>query len=179
MKLKGTKTEKNLLEALAGESQARVKYEWFASAAKKDGFEQIAAIFLESSANEKEHAKLWYKALHDGKIGDTTQNLLAAIAGEHAEHTEMYKSFATTAREEGFPDLATKFDQVAAIESAHEARFQKLLDNIKEQKVFTSETPTIWHCRNCGHLHTGDQAPTTCPTCNHPQSYFERQPQNY
>jgi rubrerythrin len=179
MNLKGTKTEQNLQKALAGESEARLKYEWFASQAKKDGLEQIAAIFLESSANEKEHAKLWYKALHGDKIDDTPTNLSLAAAGENYEWSDMYLKFAQEAEEEGFTDLAQLFKQIGDIERQHEERYQKLLQNIKDNKVFQATGTTIWICRNCGYTHTGETAPEKCPACSHPQSYFEIRAENY
>ncbi len=177
MELKGTKTEKNLMEAFAGESQARNKYTYFASVAKKAGFEQIAAIFLQTADNEKEHAKLWFKAL--GELGDTAQNLAAAAAGENYEWTDMYDRFAKDAEEEGFTELAWKFRAVAAIEKTHEERYRALLNNVEMQKVFEKAEETMWECRNCGHLVMGKKAPTVCPVCAHPQSYFEVRKENY
>lgn len=171
--LKGTKTEKNLMDAFAGESQARNKYTFYASKAKKDGFEQIAAIFTETADNEKEHAKLWFKELHDGNIPDTYANLLDAVAGEHGEWTAMYKKMAEEAREEGFDVIARKFEGVAAIEKRHEERYNKLAELVKEGKVFKKSEKKMWICRNCGHIHVGDSAPEVCPVCNHPKSYFE------
>ena len=179
MELKGSKTEKNLLAAFAGESQARNKYTYFASKAKKDGYEQIAAIFEETANNEKEHAKLWFKALHDGEVPDTLTNLKDAASGEHEEWTSMYKEFAKTAEEEGFTELATKFRQVAEIEKHHEERYKKLLQNIDDKVVFSKDNDTIWICRNCGHVVIGKKAPNVCPVCNHPQSYFEVKAENY
>ena len=176
---KGTKTEENLKKAFAGESEARNKYDYFASKAKKDGYEQIAAIFSETALNEKEHAKMWYKELHGGKIEPTEANLKAAADGENYEWTDMYTDFAKTAREEGFEELAKKFEGVAAIEKSHEERYRKLLSNVKDKKVFSSDGDTIWVCRNCGHLVTGKNAPEVCPVCNHPQAYFEIKAQNY
>lgn len=176
---KGTKTEENLKKAFAGESEARNKYDYFASKAKKDGYEQIAAIFAETALNEKEHAKLWYKELHGGAVGPTEENLEAATDGENYEWTNMYAEFAKTAREEGFEELAKKFEGVAAIEKSHEERYRKLLSNIKDKKVFSSDGDAIWVCRNCGHIVIGKDAPETCPVCNHPQSYFEIKAQNY
>ena len=176
-KYAGTKTEKNLWEAFAGESQARNKYTYFASAAKKAGYEQIAALFLATAENEKEHAKLWFKAL-DG-IGDTPANLLAAAEGENAEWTDMYERMAKEAEEEGFFDLAKQFRGVAAIEKAHEERYRKLLANINAGEVFEKSGVTIWECRNCGHIVVGTQAPEVCPVCAHPQSYFEVRKENY
>jgi len=177
MELKGSKTEKNLLTAFAGESQARNKYTYFASAAKKEGFEQIAAIFEATANNEKEHAKMWFKAL--GGIGKTAENLAAAAEGENYEWTDMYDTFAREAEEEGFVELAAKFRAVGAIERAHEERYRRLLSNIEMQKVFEKTGETMWECRNCGHLVIGKKAPEVCPVCNHPQSYFEVRSENY
>ena len=177
MELKGSKTEKNLMEAFAGESQARNKYTYFASVAKKEGYQQIAAIFEETANNEKEHAKLWFKAL--GELGDTKQNLLSAAEGENYEWTDMYSRFADEAEEEGFTELAAKFRLVAAIEKTHEERYRALLSNVEMNKVFEKSEETIWECRNCGHLVIGKKAPEICPTCAHPQSYFEVRKQNY
>jgi len=176
-KYAGTKTEKNLQEAFAGESQARNKYTYFASVAKKNGYEQIAAIFLQTAENEKEHAKLWFKAL--GGIGTTEENLLAAAEGENHEWTDMYERFAKDAEAEGFTDLAAQFRGVAAIEKAHEERYRKLLENIKTMEVFKKAGVTIWECRNCGHIVVGTEAPEVCPVCNHPQSFFEVRSENY
>ena len=176
---KGTKTEENLKKAFAGESEARNKYDFFASKAKKDGFEQIAAIFAETALNEKEHAKMWYKELHGGEMEPTETNLEAAAAGENYEWSDMYAEFAKVAREEGFEDLAKKFDGVAAIEKSHEERYLKLLDNVREKKVFSKDGDAIWVCRNCGHIVVGKDAPEVCPVCNHPQAYFEIKAQNY
>ena len=173
----GTKTERNLLEAFAGESQARNKYTYFASVAKKAGFEQIAALFLQTAENEKEHAKLWFKAL--GGIGDTAENLLHAAEGENAEWTDMYERMAREAEEEGFTELAAQFRGVAAIEKAHEERFRALLRNVESGTVFEKAGITIWECRNCGHIVVGVAAPDVCPVCNHPQSYFEVRKENY
>ena len=178
-KYSGTKTEENLKKALAGESEARTKYDFFASKAKKDGYEQIAAIFAETASNEKEHAKLWYKELHGGAVEDTETNLNAAAEGENYEWTDMYKGFAETAREEGFEELAVKFEEVAAIEKTHEERYRKLLSNVKEKLVFSREGDTIWVCRNCGHIVVGKNAPEVCPVCAHPKSYFEVRAENY
>lgn len=178
-KYDGTKTYENLKKALAGESEARTKYDFFASQAKKDGYEQIAAIFAETAANEKEHAKLWYKELHGGAVEDTATNLQAAADGENYEYTDMYVEFARVAREEGFDELAEKFDQVAAIEKTHEERYLKLLGNVKNKKVFSSDGDTIWVCRNCGHIVIGREAPEVCPVCAHPQAFFEIKAQNY
>ena len=177
MELKGTKTEKNLMEAFAGESQARNKYTFFASMAKKEGYEQLAAIFEETAGNEKEHAKLWFKELNG--IGDTADNLKAAAAGENYEWTDMYDSFAKTAEEEGFPELAARFRLVGAIEKHHEERYRALLHNIEMAEVFAKSEVKVWECRNCGHIVVGTQAPEVCPTCNHPQSYFEVHAENY
>ena len=176
---KGTKTEENLKKALAGESEARNKYTFYASQAKKDGYEQIAAIFLETADNEKEHAKMWYKELHGGSVEPTEVNLEAAAQGENYEWTDMYKGFAETAREEGFEELAQKFEGVAEIEKHHEERYRKLLENVKEKKVFSKDGDAIWVCRNCGHIVIGKEAPEVCPVCNHPQAYFEVQAKNY
>ena len=178
-KYSGTQTEKNLEAAFAGESQARNKYTFFASKAKKDGFEQIAALFLETADNEREHAKLWYKELHGGEMEDTATNLEAAAAGENYEWTDMYKGFAETAREEGFAELAAKFEAVAAIEKTHEERYRKLLANVKDKKVFSKDGESIWICRNCGNIVIGKDAPGVCPVCNHPQAYFEIKAENY
>ena len=173
MDLKGTKTEKNLMEAFAGESQARNKYTYFASKAKKDGFEQIAAIFQETADNEKEHAKLWFKLFHG--IGNTYENLLSAAAGEHEEWTDMYKRMADEAEEEGFTAIAAQMRGVAAIEKLHEERYRRLAELVKEGKVFETldGSKKAWKCRNCGHVHTSDKAPLVCPVCAHPQAYFE------
>ena len=176
-KYAGTQTEKNLAEAFAGESMARNKYTYFASKAKKEGFEQISALFLKTADNEKEHAKLWFKEL-DG-IGDTAQNLLHAAEGENYEWTDMYDGFAKTAEEEGFVELAAKFRLVAAIEKSHEERYRKLLENVETAKVFEKSEVKVWECRNCGHLIVGTKAPQLCPTCAHPQSYFEVHEENY
>ena len=178
-KYEGTKTEENLKKAFAGESEARNKYDFFASKAKKDGFEQIAAIFAETALNEKEHAKMWYKELHGGAVEDTEVNLGAAADGENYEWTDMYKGFAETAREEGFEELAVKFEEVAKIEKSHEERYRKLLKNVKDKIVFSRDGDTIWVCRNCGHIVVGKDAPEVCPVCNHPQSYFEIKAENY
>ena len=176
--IKGTKTEKNLNAAFAGESQARVKYQFYASKAKKEGYEQIAAIFQETSDNEKEHAKIWYKILHDG-VADTMTNLKDAAAGENYEYTDMYKKFAEEAREEGFNEIAELFEKVGEIEKHHEERYLKLVENIEKGMVFKGDGVTVWKCRNCGYIHIGDSAPEVCPVCNHPQSYFEIQAENY
>ncbi|MBO4855093.1 rubrerythrin family protein [Candidatus Saccharibacteria bacterium] len=177
--IKGTKTEKNLNAAFAGESQARVKYQFYASKAKKEGYEQIAAIFTETSDNEKEHAKIWYKILHDGGVPDTKENLKDAIAGEEYEETEMYVKFAAEAREEGFEEIAKLFEEVGKIEAEHEKRYRKLLDNLEKGIVFKGDGVTVWKCRNCGYIHIGDSAPEECPVCKHPQAYFEIQAENY
>ena len=177
--LKGTKTEKNLQEAFAGESQARNKYTYFASKAKKDGFVQIANIFEETAANEKEHAKLWFKYLEGGAIQDTEKNLEAAANGEHYEWTDMYEGFAKTAEEEGFPELAAKFRAVGEIEKHHEERYRALLKNIETAQVFEKSEVKVWECRNCGHIVVGTKAPEVCPVCAHPQSYFEVHAENY
>lgn len=177
MELKGSKTEKNLMTAFAGESMARNKYTYFASTAKKEGYEQISAIFLETANNEKEHAKMWFKLL-DG-IGDTAANLAAAAAGENEEHTDMYPTFAKEAREEGFNDIARLFELVADIEAHHEERYKKLLDKLNNGEVFKSTGKKLWICRNCGHIHYGEAAPKVCPTCAHPQAYFEIMAENY
>ncbi|TLG77313.1 rubrerythrin [Culicoidibacter larvae] len=180
MALQGSKTEKNLLAAFAGEAQAHTKYEFFASQAKKDGYEQIAAIFDETSHNEKEHAKMWFKLLHDGSMPDTQANLQDCIDGEHYEHTDMYVEFARVAREEGFNDIARLFDGVAAVEKTHEDRYLKLLKQVEDDLVFKStDGETVWVCRNCGHVHVGPTAPAVCPVCSHPRAYFERQADNY
>ena len=179
MDLKGTKTEQNLKDAFAGESQARNKYTYFASKAKKDGYEQIAAIFEETANNEKEHAKMWFKYLEGGSIKDTVSNLEAAAGGENFEWTDMYDRMAAEAEEEGFTEIAAKFRMVGAIEKEHEERYKKLLANINDEVVFSSDEDCIWICRNCGHIVIGKKAPEVCPVCAHPQSYFERKAQNY
>ena len=176
-KYSGTQTEKNLQEAFAGESQARNKYTYFASVAKKQGFEQIANLFLKTADNEKEHAKMWFKELNG--IGDTAENLLAAAEGENYEWTDMYEDFAKTAEEEGFTELAHKFRLVAAIEKHHEERYRALLRNIETAEVFKRSEIKVWECRNCGHIVVGKEAPEVCPVCNHPQSYFEIHAENY
>ncbi|MBQ1833855.1 MAG: rubrerythrin family protein [Treponema sp.] len=177
MELKGSKTEKNLQAAFAGESQARNKYTYFASKAKKDGFNQIAAIFEETAENEKEHAKMWFKLLEG--IGSTAENLKAAAEGENYEWTEMYPAFAKEAREEGFEKIAKMFEGVAAIEKAHEERYKKLLANVEGDLVFSKEGDVIWQCANCGHICVGKKAPEVCPVCSHPQSYFQVLAENY
>lgn len=176
-KYKGTQTEKNLKAAFDGESQARNKYTFFASVAKKEGYEQIAALFMKTAENEKEHAKIWFKELNG--IGNTAENLCRAAAGENYEWTDMYAGFAKTAEEEGFTDLAKKFRLVAAIEKYHEERYRALLKNVETASVFEKCSVRVWECRNCGHLVVGEKAPEVCPTCNHPQSYFELQAENY
>lgn len=177
--LKGSKTEKNLQIAFAGESQARNKYTYYASKAKKDGYEQIAAIFEETASNEKEHAKMWFKLLHGGEIPSTPENLLDAAAGEHYEWTDMYEEMAKDADEEGFTEIASKFRKVAAIERHHEERYRKLLANIDEGIVFSRDGDTLWICRNCGAIVVGKKAPKVCPVCDHPQSFFEIEALNY
>ena len=177
MELKGSKTEKNLRTAFSGESEARNKYTYFASVANKEGYEQIAAIFLDTANNEKEHAKMWFKAL--GGLGDTAQNLLSAAEGENYEWTDMYAQFAKEAEEEGFLELANKFKMVAAIEKTHEERYRALLNNVEMQQVFEKAEMTMWECRNCGHLVMGKKAPQVCPVCAHPQSFFEVRKENY
>ena len=179
MELKGSKTEKNLMEAFAGESQARNKYTYFASKAKKEGYEQIAAIFQETADNEKEHAKLWFKLLNGGEIGTTEENLKAAAEGENYEWTDMYERMAKEAREEGFDHIAFLFDGVAKIEKEHEERYKKLLENVKDGKVFEAGEIKIWKCRNCGHIVVGTKAPEICPICSHPKAYFEIKAENY
>ena len=176
--LKGTKTEQNLQTAFAGESQAHTKYQYYASKAKKDGYVQMAAIFEETARNEKEHAKIWFKLLHDG-MPDTPANLADAAAGENYEWTDMYAGFAREAREEGFDAIAAKFEMVAAIEKEHEERYRKLLQNINDRKVFSKDGDCVWQCSNCGHIVIGKQAPQVCPVCDHPQSYFQVRAENY
>lgn len=177
MELKGSKTEANLMAAFSGESEARNKYTYYASVAKKEGYEQIAALFLETAENEKEHAKLHYKYLNG--IGDTKANLADAVAGENYEWTDMYATFAKEAEEEGFMDIATTFKGIAKVEQEHEQRFRKLLDNVVEGEVFKKGSIVIWKCRNCGHIVVGTEAPKICPVCKHPQSYFEIKAENY
>ncbi|HPY80150.1 MAG TPA: rubrerythrin family protein [Bacilli bacterium] len=179
MELKGSRTEKNLEIAFSGESQARNKYTYYASKAKKEGYEQIAALFLETAENEQEHAKLWFKYLHGGEVPTTAVNLKDAADGEHYEWTDMYKNMADVAEEEGFHEIAAKMRLVAAIEAKHEERYLKLLDNVKEGKVFIAPDVVVWKCRNCGHLHVGKEAPEICPACNHPKSFFELRAVNY
>ena len=177
--LKGTKTEKNLQEAFAGESMARNKYTFFASKAKKDGFVQSSNIFLETAANEKEHAELWYKYLNGGKVSDTATNLEDAAGGENFEWTDMYARMAREAREEGFDEIADKMEGVAAIEKEHEERYRRLLDNVRKETVFSRDNDVIWQCSNCGHIVIGKKAPEECPVCNHAQAYFQVKAENY
>ena len=177
--LKGTKTEANLMTAFAGESQARNKYTYYASKAKKDGFEQIAALFTETANNEKEHAKIWFKLLHGGSVADTMTNLKDAAEGENYEWTDMYKTFAEEAKAEGFDHIAFLFEEVAKIEKEHEERYRKLLANIEEGVVFSKDGDMAWICRNCGHIHVGQKAPEVCPVCAHPKAYFEVRAENY
>ena len=179
MELKGSKTEKNLQTAFAGESQAHTKYQYYASAAKKEGYNQIGAIFTETAGNEKEHAKLWFKALHGGAVPQTIENLKDAAAGENYEWTEMYAEFAKVAKEEGFDKIAFLFEEVGKIEKEHEERYLKLLENLKEEKVFAKEESVEWHCANCGHIHVGKTAPVVCPVCDHPQAHFQVRATNY
>lgn len=179
MNLKGSKTEQNLMTAFAGESQARNKYTYYASKAKKEGFNQIGDLFLETANNEKEHAKIWFKLLHDGEIADTMTNLKDAAAGENYEWTDMYATFAKEAKEEGFEKIAYLFEEVGKIEKEHEERYLKLLSNLDGKLVFSRDGDTIWQCANCGHIHIGKDAPQICPVCNHPQSYFQIKADNY
>ncbi|MGI5893791.1 MAG: rubrerythrin [Candidatus Merdivicinus sp.] len=179
MELKGSKTAANLAAAFAGESQARNKYTYYASKAKKDGYEQIAAIFAETADNEKEHAKIWFKLLHDGGIPSTIENLKDAAAGENYEWTDMYKTFAEEAKEEGFTKIAALFEMVGKIEKEHEERYRKLLKNIEDEVVFSKDGDVIWQCRNCGHIVIGKKAPEVCPVCEHPRSFFQVKPENY
>ena len=179
MELKGSKTEKNLMAAFSGESEARNKYTYYASRAKKDGYEQIAALFQETADNEKEHAKLWFKLLKGGAVPDTMENLVDAAAGEHYEWTDMYATFAKEAREEGFDAIAALFEGVAAIEKEHEERYRKLLANVENGLVFSREGDMIWQCGNCGHIVVGKKAPEVCPVCAHPQAYFQIKAENY
>ena len=179
MELKGSKTEKNLMEAFAGESQARNKYTYFASKAKKEGYEQIAALFLETADNEKEHAKIWFKLLNGGEIGTTAENLNAAADGENYEWTDMYAEFAKIAKEEGFDHIAYLFEEIGKIEKEHEERYLKLLENVKDGKVFEAGEVKIWKCRNCGHIVVGTKAPEVCSVCSHPKAYFEIKAENY
>ena len=179
MDLKGSQTEKNLMAAFSGESEARNKYTYFASKARKEGYEQIAAIFEETALNEKEHAKIWFKLLNGGEIPSTLENLNAAAAGENYEWTDMYEGFAKTAKEEGFDRIAYLFEAVGKIEREHEARYKKLIENLQDGLVFSKDGDKIWKCRNCGHIVIGKEAPAVCPVCNHPQSYFEIKAENY
>lgn len=179
MEFKGSRTEANLMAAFAGESQARNKYTYYASAAKKEGYNQIAAIFEETAANEKEHAKLWFKLLHDGNVPDTLTNLKDAAAGENFEWTDMYAKFAAEAKEEGFDHIAYLFGAVGEIEKEHEARYNKLIENIENGKVFERNGVVVWKCSNCGHIHIGTKAPEVCPVCAHPKAYFEIKAENY
>ena len=179
MDLKGSQTEKNLMAAFSGESEARNKYTYFASKARKEGYEQIAAIFEETALNEKEHAKIWFKLLNGGEIPSTLENLNAAAAGENYEWTDMYEGFAKTAKEEGFDRIAYLFEAVGQIEKEHEARYKKLIENLQDGLVFSRDGDKIWKCRNCGHIVIGKEAPAVCPVCNHPQSYFEIKAENY
>ncbi len=179
MDLKGSKTEANLQAAFAGESQAHTKYQYYASKAKKDGYEQFCEIFLETSRNEKEHAKLWFKYLHDGDVPDTLTNLNDAADGENYEWTDMYDEFAKTAEEEGFAEIAEKFKAVGAIEKHHEERYRKLIERLGEGTVFSADGDAMWICRNCGHVYIGKEAPELCPVCAHPRAYFERLADNY
>jgi len=179
MELKGSKTEANLAAAFAGESQARNKYTYFASVAKKEGYEQISNIFLETANNEKEHAKIWFKLLEGGELGNTAANLKAAAEGENYEWTDMYAGFAVTAREEGFTRIAALFEAVAKIEKEHEERYLALLKNVEEGKVFAKDSAQVWKCGNCGHIYVGEKAPQICPVCSHPQAYFEINAKNY
>jgi len=179
MELKGSQTEKNLMAAFSGESEARNKYTYFASKARKEGYEQIAAIFEETALNEKEHAKIWFKLLNGGEVPSTLENLNAAAAGENYEWTDMYEGFAKTAKEEGFDRIAYLFEAVGKIEKEHEARYKKLIENLQDGLVFSKDGDKIWKCRNCGHIVIGKEAPAVCPVCNHPQSYFEIKAENY
>ena len=179
MEFKGSKTEANLMTAFAGESQARNKYTYYASAANKEGYVQIAKLFTETADNEKEHAKIWFKLLHGGKVADTATNLADAAAGENYEWTDMYAGFAKTAKEEGFDHIAYLFDAVGKIEKEHEERFLALLNNVKTESVFKKEEEIVWICLNCGHIHVGKDAPSVCPVCDHPQAYFAMRTQNY
>lgn len=179
MELKGTRTEANLMAAFAGETQARTKYSTYATVARKEGYEQIGALFDETAENEKEHAEIWFKYLHDGEVPNTLANLKDAANGEHFEWTDMYATFAKEAKEEGFDRIATLFEMVAAIEREHEARYQKLIENMEGGLVFSREGDTIWKCRNCGHVLVGKKVPELCPVCSHPKSYFEIKAENY
>lgn len=177
--IKGTQTEKNLMSAFAGESQARNKYTYYSAQAKKEGYEQIASIFLETADNEREHAKIWFKLLHEGTVGSTEDNLKDAAGGENHEWTDMYKKFAEDARNEGFNEIADLFEGVGKIEKDHEERYLKLLENLKEGKVYLKDGTVIWRCRNCGYIHVGETAPEICPVCKHPKAFFEVKPENY
>lgn len=179
MELKGSRTEANLMAAFAGESQARNKYTFYASRARKEGYEQIAELFEKTAHNEKEHAELWFRFLHGGAVGDTLSNLRDAADGEHYEWTEMYRKFAQTAREEGFLQIAAVMEMVGCVEKEHEERYLKLAENIEKNRVFAKEGSTVWICRNCGHVHFGASAPGVCPVCRHPQAYFELRAENY
>lgn len=179
MEFNGSKTQANLMAAFAGESQARNKYTYYAAAAKKEGYNQISDIFTETADNEKEHAKIWFKYLHGGNIPATNVNLEDAASGENYEWTEMYAEFAKTAREEGFDEIAAKFEMVGKIEKEHEERYRKLINNIKENIVFSAGSDVVWVCKNCGHIHVGKSAPAMCPVCSHPKAYFERKAMNY
>ena len=179
MEFKGSRTQANLMAAFAGESQARNKYTYYASKAKQDGYEQIAAIFTETANNEKEHAEIWFKQLHDGSIPETAENLLDAAAGENYEWTEMYKEFEQVANEEGFTQIAALFKMVGAIEKEHEERFRTLSENLEKGLVFARSGEVVWLCRNCGHIHVGKQAPQMCPVCTHPRAFFEIKAENY
>ncbi len=179
MEFKGSRTEANLMAAFAGESQARNKYTYYAAKAKEDGYEQISAIFTETANNEKEHAEIWFKQLHDGSVPSTAENLLDAAAGENYEWTEMYKEFERVANEEGFVQIAALFKMVGAIEKEHEKRFRILSENLEKGLVFARNGETVWLCRNCGHLHVGKEAPAVCPVCTHPRAYFEIKAENY
>ena len=179
MNIKGTKTEANLMTAFSGESQARTKYTYYASQAKKEGYEQISGLFMETAENEKEHAKLWFKLLHDGAVPKTIENLKDAADGENYEWTDMYATFAKEAREEGLEDIAVMFEYVGKVEKAHEERYRKLLENIEQGLVFKRGDVYMWKCRNCGYIHVGKEAPQVCPTCKHPQAYFEIMAENY
>ena len=179
MNIKGTKTEANLMTAFSGESQARTKYTYYASQAKKEGYEQISGLFMETAENEKEHAKLWFKLLHDGAVPKTIENLKDAADGENYEWTDMYATFAKEAREEGLDDIAVMFEYVGKVEKAHEERYRKLLENIEQGLVFKRGDVYMWKCRNCGYIHVGKEAPQVCPTCKHPQAYFEIMTENY
>ena len=179
MKLEGSKTQANLMAAFAGESQARNKYTYYASAARKEGYNQISAIFEETAENEKEHAKLWFKLLHDGSIPGTADNLKDAAEGENYEWTEMYREFAEVAKEEGFHEIAAMFSMIGTVEKEHEERYRKLLDNIEKGMVFKRDGVVLWKCRNCGYIHAAAEAPQVCPACKHPQSFFELKAENY